>query len=406
MTELYRRKFLKYLLASPLLASEGFSKTQDALDPDLQYILGLENMLISGPEEALNIFDFEAVARENLPPAHYGYLATGVTDEQSQLANREAFRNLKLTARRINDVRTIDTSCEIFGRKWPSPIAIAPTSSQKAFHPEGELAVARTAKINNLLMMLSNVASTSIEDVNEARGEPVWFQLYAREHWDSSLKMIRRAEAAGCEVVVLTVDLKGSGKRETLNRFIKLDNRDCTACHGETRSAFRGRPMMDGIDLEAYLASATHFNTDLLDRIKDVTNMKLVVKGITHPQDAERCIEHGVDGIIVSNHGGRGQVSARGTIDVLPAIVDQVYGRIPILVDGGIRRGSDIYKALAFGADAVAIGRPYLWGLGSFGQPGVEKVINILSAELHAVMLQMGTASLEQITSDSVTRTL
>lgn len=404
MTDNYRRKFLQFLLASPLIANIGNAQVSEPLDPDLKYILDLKNLLISTPEEAINIFDFEAVARENLPPAHYGYLATGVTDELSQIANREAYKSLKLTARRINDVREIDTSVEIFGRKWPSPIAIAPTSSQKAFHPDGEIAVARAAKNKNLLMMLSNFASVSIEDVIEKRGEPIWFQLYAREHWESSLQMIRRAETAGCEVLVLTVDLMGSGRRETLSRFIKLDERDCTACHGEVRSPFRGRPMLDGVDFDAYVGSKTAFDTDLLDRIKDNSDMKLVVKGITHPEDAELCIEHGVDGIIISNHGGRGQVSARGTIDVLPAIVNQVYKRVPIFVDGGIRRGSDIYKALALGADAVGIGRPYLWGLGSFGQSGVEKVIDILSAEMGAVMRQMGTPSLKQISADSVTR--
>ncbi len=406
MADKYKRDFLKFLLTSPLLAAIGNAQETEDLDPDLKYILELKKLLISDPEEAINIFDLEAVARDKLPPAHYGYMATGVTDEQSQLANREGYRNLKLTARRINDVREVDTSVEIFGRTWPSPLAIAPTSSQKAFHPEGESAVAWAANKYDLLMMLSNFSSTSIEEINEIRGEPVWFQLYARAHLESSLQMLKRAERAGCEVVVLTVDLMGGGRRETLSRFIKRDTRDCVPCHGEERSPYRGRPMLDEIDVDAYIESPRLYDADLLNQIKDVTDMKLVVKGITHPDDAEKCIEHGVDGIVVSNHGGRGQVSARGTIDVLPDITTRVNKRIPVLIDGGIRRGSDIYKALALGADAVAIGRPYLWGLGSFGRPGVEKVIDILSAEFKGVMRQMGTTSIAQISASSVMKNL
>jgi len=399
-----RRHFLKFLLASPLLGHAALSQEidKDNLDPDIRHILELKKQLISSPEEALNIFDLEAVARNTLPSAHYGYIATGVTDERSQMANREGYRKLRLKARRILDVRNIDTSVALLGRKWPTPLAIAPTGHQRAYPPEGELAVARAAKNKERLMMLSNVTSTSLEEVNEARGEPVWFQLYARNHWPSNLTMIRRAEAAGCEVLVLTVDMVGPGYRETQDRFMRMDSRDCSACHGEVRSPFRGRPMYDGVDLDAYLGAQELFNWDLIKRIKDTTDMKLVVKGITHPIDAKLCVENGVDMIVVSNHGGRAQVDARGTIEVLPEVVAAVNGRIPVMVDGGIRRGSDIYKALALGATAVDIGRPYLWGLGAFGQEGVERVIDIFDAELKIVMQQTGATSTDQISKEAL----
>lgn len=399
-----RRQLLKFLLASPLLGTTAFSQETSIEDanPDIKYLKNIKKQLIESPDQALNIFDLEVVARHSLPPAHYGYIATGVTDERSQVANLQGYRKLKLKARRIMDVREIDTSVSLLGRTWQTPLAIAPTGHQKAYHPEGELAVARAAKNKDRLMMLSNVTSISLEEVNEARGEPVWFQLYARNHWPSNLKMIRRAEAAGCEVMVLTVDMVGPGYRETQDRFMMMDSRNCAACHGEVRSPFRDRPMYDGVDLDAYLGAQELFNWDLIKRIKDTTNMKLVVKGITHPIDAILCVENGVDAIVVSNHGGRAQVDSRGTIEILPEVVSAVDGKIPVMVDGGIRRGSDIFKALALGATAVDIGRPYLWGLGSFGQAGVEKVIEILDAELKVVMQQTGATSINKITRDSL----
>ena len=400
----FRRNFLKFLLASPLIGYTGITQASNGgiLDPDLQFILDLKKELISSPEDALNVFDLEAVARETLPPAHYGYIATGVGDERSQIANRQGYKNIRLKARRMVDVRNIDTSVTLFGRKWASPLAIAPTGSQRAYHVQGELAVARAAKEKGKLMMLSNVTSNSVEDVNEARGEPVWFQLYARDHWASNLEIIERAEHAGCPVLILTVDMVGDSYRETQDIFIRRDVRDCSACHGEVRSSYIGRPMYDGIDLDAHLAAGERLEWDLVKKIKDSTDMKLIIKGITHPLDAKLCVEHGVDGIIVSNHGGRSQADSRGTIEILPEIIKAIDGEIPVMVDGGIRRGSDIFKALALGATAVDIGRPYLWGLGAFGQAGVERILDILDAEFKVVMQQMGVTSIDQIKTSSL----
>lgn len=406
MTELkdsYRRNFIKFLLASPLLKLSPLAMAQTAgkLDPDIEFLLSVKRLLIEKPEEALDIFDLEAVARDVLPPAHYGYMATGVSDELSQIANRQAYKNIRLKARRLMGIRDIDTSVEIFGRKWPSPVVIAPTGSHQAFHPDGELAVARAAKEKNQLMILSTVASTPIEEVVEARGEPVWSQLYAGTDWNETLKIIKRAENTGAPALVVTVDLVGGGKRETLERFKKLDYRDCSTCHGEGgRNGLK--PMFEGLDMEAYGNGDQIFDWDLVKRVRDATDMKLVIKGISHEEDAKLCLSNGVDGIMVSNHGGRGQVSARGTIEVLPEVIRAVDGRIPVLVDGGIRRGEDVFKALALGATAIDIGRPYLWGLGAFGQAGVERALDLFNEELRIVMAQMGTSSLAQINEKSL----
>lgn len=406
MTDLkdsYRRNFVKFLLASPLLKFGTLAMAQQAskLDPDIEYLLSVKKLLIEKPEEALNIFDLEAVARDVLPPAHYGYMATGVSDELSQMANREGYKNIRLKSRRLMGIRDIDTSVEIFGRKWPSPVVIAPTGSHQAFHPEGELAVARAAKEKGQLMILSTVASTPIEEVVEARGEPVWSQLYAGTDWNETVKIIKRAENTGAPVVVITVDLVGGGKRETMQRFRKLDYRDCTTCHGEGgRNGLK--PMYEGLDMEAYRNGDQVFDWDLVKRVRDATDMKIVIKGISHEEDAKLCLSNGVDGIMVSNHGGRGQTSARGTIEVLPEITNAVNGRIPVLVDGGIRRGEDVFKALALGATAIDIGRPYLWGLGAFGQPGVERALDLFNEELRIVMAHMGTSSIDQINEKSL----
>ncbi|MCC3860502.1 alpha-hydroxy acid oxidase [Pseudemcibacter aquimaris] len=399
-----KRNLLKFMLTSPLMASAGFANAFDSekLDPDLEFILSLKKELISKPEDGLNVFDFEAVARENLSPAHYGYLASGVSDEISQIANRKALKRIKLIPRRLRDMQHMDTSITLFGRKWNSPIMIAPAGSQGAYHDDAELAVARAAKKRDQLMMLSTLSSKSLEDVNAARGEPVWFQFYPRQHWPSNEIIMNRAEDAGNEIMVITVDMIGKGKRETLERFIKMDDANCAECHGEVRSGFRGKPMLDNIDFDAYMGSDRSFGFDMLKRIIDTTSMKVLVKGITNAEDALGCLDAGADGIIVSNHGGRAEVSSRGTIDILPEIVRAVNGRVPVMVDGGIRRGSDVYKALALGASAVGIGRPYLWGLGAFGEEGVKAVLEILDEEFKLVMKQQGTNSINDIKENSV----
>ena len=403
--EIARRQFVKFLAGSPLLAYTGMSSlfAKDLLDPDLQYLLSQRRDIISSPEKAINVFDLEAVARKTLPPAHYGYIATGVTDEKTLIANREGFDNIQLRMRRLIDVRKIDTSIELFGVKWPSPIGLAPAGSQKAFHPEGEIAVARAARSRKHLQVLSTVATSSVEQVNEARGEPVWFQLYTMSYWPATLSMIKRAEAAGCPVLVITVDYSAGANRESQEIFNEQDSRDCTACHGSPgKPAPRRKPATSGLNFKTLKLGSDTRNWELIDKIRNATDMKIVLKGIVTAEDARLCISHGIDGIIVSNHGGRSAPTGRSTIECLPEVIAAVDGKIPVMLDSGIRRGTDIFKALALGAKAVFIGRPYLWGLGAFGQVGVERVLDILHAEFSLVMQQAGTVSIDEITPEQL----
>jgi 4-hydroxymandelate oxidase len=409
-----RRKFLQLLAASPLLALPGSShillqKLLASGNPGAKDAITLFESLeqgdapISSPEQALDVMDFEPVARKTLPPAHFGFLATGVDDDATVRANREGFTKLQIRARRLVDVSSIDMSVRLFGTAWDSPILLSPVGDQKAFHPEGEVAVARAARTKGHLQILSTVTSYSVEDVTAARGAPIWFQLYVNNVWDIVRAMVKRAEAAGCPVLVLTVDLKEGSNRETLFRAERADSRQCSMCHTNGFGGFgrvANRPMFAGLDVsKATNLISPALSWDYVKRLKDTTTMKLVLKGIVTREDAQLAVEHGVDGIIVSNHGGRAEETLRSTIESLPEVMEGAARKIPVLVDGGFRRGTDIFKALALGATAVGIGRPYAWGLASFGQPGVEAVLAILRRELQTIMRQAGTTSIDKITS-------
>jgi len=385
-----RREFLKFLAASPLIG------TMWADEPAPTTV-----------KDVVNVMDFEPLARKALPPAHWGYMATGVDDDLTLRMNREAFQHYQLRARRLVDVTEADLKTEIFGIRWEMPIYVSAVGSQRAFYPDGELATARAAKAKRTVQMLSTVSSNSVEDVGKALGAPPWFQLYMPTTWEDTEKMVRRVEAAGCPVLAWTIDLLAGRNTETGTRFIRTDTRDCTMCHtasprtaGNTQSN-RGRPMFAGLSGGMNPPGATWA---YVDRLKKLTKMKLVLKGIDTAEDAALAREHGADGIVVSNHGGRATETGRGTIDILPEVVDAVGKQIPVFVDGGFRRGTDVYKALAIGASAVGIGRPYIWGLSAFGQEGVERVLDIYRAELSLVMRQCGTPSIAQITRSSVLR--
>jgi isopentenyl diphosphate isomerase/L-lactate dehydrogenase-like FMN-dependent dehydrogenase len=398
-----RREFLKFLAASPLLAgcpallralsqSAGAPAATAAVD------------VIRSPAEALSVLDFESAARKVLPPAHWGYMTTGVDDDATLRANREGFTHYQIRPRRLVDVRKTDLTTDLFGSSWETPIVIAPVGGHKMFHPEGEIAVARAAKAKRHLQILSTVTTSSVEDVIQARGGPIWYQLYPTSSWDVRQKLVKRAEAAGCPVLVLTVDLSGGRNLETAERFKRLDTRRCESCHEPgPAGVYKRRPMFDGIDMTGVGVNDPALTWDDVRRLKDSMRMKLVVKGIDTHEDAELCLKYGVDGIIVSNHGGRATETGRATIDALPEVVQAVGSRIPVMVDGGFRRGTDIFKALALGARAVAVGRPYVWGLAAFGQPGVEAVLEILRRELDLVMRQSGVRSIREIGAAYVT---
>ena len=387
---LHRRRFLKFLAGSSLATLSGPAW--------LEHRAEAAESLITTPAEALNVFDFEPVARRELPPSHFGYLTTGVDDDATLRANREGFSRFQIRPRRLVDVATVDPSVELFGTRWRSPIVLAPAGSQKAFHPDGEIAVARAAGAKGHLQILSTGSTSSVEDVRTAHGGPIWFQLYPTDTWRIAHALVKRAEAGGCPVLVLTVDLPAGRNTETERRFARTDARQCSACHQGGLTGFvRRKPMFDGLDMTGVGLFSPRLTWDVVRKLKDTTTMKLVLKGIETREDAELCVRHGVDGIVVSNHGGRAEESGRSTIECLPEVVDAVRGKIPVLVDGGFRRGTDVFKALALGAKAVCIGRPYLWGLAAFGQPGVARVLEILDREFELMMKHAGVTSLSKL---------
>jgi isopentenyl diphosphate isomerase/L-lactate dehydrogenase-like FMN-dependent dehydrogenase len=401
-----RRRFLQYLAASPLLASGGVAayaaeapSPEKYADPMIWAPFNPQD-LIASPKDAINVFDFEPVARNTVPPAHFGYMASGIDSETTLRANRDAFAKYYLRPRRLIDVSRPDTSVELYGVKWETPIILAPVGGNKFFHETGEIGVTLAAKARNHLTILSTVSSMSVEEVIKAREGPVWFQLYATPSFDIAKALVKRAEAAGCPVLAITVDRLAGRNQETLFRLRRTDTRECSACHVPgLQGRLSHRPNFDGIDVSGLKAQeSSNLTWDTVRRLKDATRMKVLVKGILTAEDAKLCVDNGMDGLIVSNHGGRGEDNGRGALDCLPEVVDAVGSRIPVLVDGGFRRGTDIVKALALGAQAICIGRPYLWGLGAFGQAGVERVLELLRTELQTAMQQCGAPSVKDIT--------
>ncbi len=418
-----RRRFLKLLAASPLLSVASLAALPTALRDELLRMADgsggsggiggrppVDDFLISSVDEAVNVFDFEALAKANSLPEHWEYLAMGTGDHLTLEANREGFRRLQVRVRRLADIgggslSGVDMSTEIFGERWNTPLFLCPVASLRGYHTQGEVGAARAAGTRGTTVMQSTVSSNSVEEINEGLSQvgadPVWYQLYTLPEWNQTLSTIRRVEAAGCRYLLWTIDNIAGGKRETLRRALGPDGYNqplCQECHehepGYTKPMRRDLPEPSGERPEQ--------NWDYLQRLKDATDMRIILKGINHREDAERAVELGADGIYVSNHGGRTEESYRPAIFDLPEVAAGVDGRVPVFFDSGVRRGGDMFKALALGADAVGIGRPYVWGLTGFGQPGVEGVIDMLNNELRLVMGQAGTTSIDAITSDYV----
>jgi len=345
--------------------------------------------------------------RQNVPPAHFGYMASGIDDEVTLRANREGFLKFQLRPRRLVDVSKVDMSTEILGVRYPTPIIIAPVGGQKAFHEEGEVAVARAARAGNHLQILSTSTTSSVEEVTAARGAPIWYQLYATNKFDVAKAFVTRAEKAGCPAVAVTVDRNGGRNQETQRRMARTDTRDCSTCHDRSslQANQKRRSMYQGVDLSGLTnTQSSAMSWDYIKRLRDVTGMKMLLKGILAHEDAVLAVKAGLDGIIVSNHGARSEDSGRSTIDALPEIIAAVGGRMPVLVDSGFRRGSDIIKALCMGATGVCVGRPYIWGLGAFGQPGVERVLELLRVELSVMMQQVGAPTIKHLVPAMVRR--
>jgi isopentenyl diphosphate isomerase/L-lactate dehydrogenase-like FMN-dependent dehydrogenase len=396
MSSLDRRALLRFLAGSPLLA--GLAPLTSAL---------AEERTLASAAEALDVFDIEAAARRVVPPAHWGYLQSGVDGETTLRANQAAYSRYQLIPRRFVDVSKMDLSVEVLGTKMASPIMLCPIGSTRAMHPEGEVAVARAAKTKGALQILSTQSSFSVEDVAAARGAPVWFQLYTTNNFEVTKKLVKRAEAAGCPVVAVTIDTPAGRNTVTATRMRREDTRVCSGCHavderGNPRGGLTVKPMFADIDMQGVGLVSASLTWDFIKRLKDATKMKVVLKGIEAREDAALAVKHGADGIMVSNHGGRALESGRGTFESLPEVVAGAAGKIPVMVDGGVRRGTDVYKALALGASAVGIGRPYVWGVAAFGQAGTERVLDILNTELRLAMVGCGARNVREITRRSL----
>jgi isopentenyl diphosphate isomerase/L-lactate dehydrogenase-like FMN-dependent dehydrogenase len=420
-----RRKFLNFLAASPLVATPtvassiaallasapraGLAQSYDALR-EAKIATGADG-IITSPDAALDVFEFEPAAKKAMlaqgAPAHWGYLESGVDGDVTRDVNHTAYANYTIRVQRLIDARKIDTSVNIFGETWSSPIFCCPVSSLGAYNPEAGVAVARAAGKRKQQMILSTVDNASIVDVNKAHGSPAWFMLYPTDVWSVTQALVKRAEGAGSPAIVLTVDRQGGRNTETMFRLRRQDQRQCTACHkpGAFSNEVSRKANFNDIDVSKVTnLYGTGMTWEFVDRLRATVKGKLVLKGIMTGEDAKEAMRHGVDGVIVSNHGGRAEESGQATIGVLVEVVDAVGGRIPVLIDGGVRRGTDALKALALGASAVGIGRPYVWGLASFGEPGVDRVLDILDVEFITIMRQVGALNVAQITRDNVSR--
>jgi len=354
-------------------------------------------------QDLLSIADWEAAARAQLPKMVFDYYVGGSWDEITLRDNAGAFDQLRLNYRVLRDVSERSTATTVLGHRVALPVLIAPTAFQCMAHEEGEVATVRAAGAAGTIMIVSTLSNQPIEAIAAAATAPFWFQLYVYRDRGASADLLARAEAAGAEAVVLTVDAQvwGVRERDVRNRFqlpqgLKMNNllADLASLPADVEDSGLG----------AYVASM--FDPALswkdIEWLRSLTDLPIVLKGIVHPEDARLAAEAGVDGIFVSNHGGRQIDTAPATIDALARIVAASDGRLEVYLDGGVRRGSDVVKALALGARAVAVGRPVLWGLAVDGQGGVEAILDLLNREFDAVMALCGATRPDELDDDLI----
>lgn len=351
----------------------------------------------------INISDFETLARERMPQMAYDYYAGGALDEITLDRNCAAFEELRLRYRVLRDVSTRDLATTVLGSEIAMPILVAPTAFHQLAHPEGEVATARAAGRTGTVMILSTLSNCPIEEVVAATDEPVWFQLYVYKDRSVTRELIARAEEAGCRALVLTVDAPflGSRERDIRNRFELPDHLAASNVAGDSDLL----PVENNAsELASYVGEMfdPSLTWEVVEWLTGITSMPILVKGVVHPEDARLAASHGAAGIVVSNHGGRQLDTAPATIEVLPEIVEAVEDSLEVLIDGGIRRGSDVLKAVALGATAVAVGRPALWGLAVDGGDGVERVLSILRSELDVALGLCGFNRLSDLSADVV----
>lgn len=350
----------------------------------------------------MNVAECEQAARGRLPHAVYEYYARGAEEETTLEENAAAFRSIHFRPRGLVDVSEIDTRRSLLGVELPSPIALAPTAFHRLAHEEGESATARAAGRKGHLMIASSLATTRIEDIAAAGPAPLWLQLYVFRDRSLSEELVRRAVDAGCTAVCLTIDVPVAGNREhdARNHFSLGDAVEIANFAGYIQSRFPETNADSG--LAAFVAEQfdPSLTWEVVDWLRGIAGVPVVVKGIQHPADAELAVESGASAVVVSNHGGRQLDGAEPSIRLLPDVVGAVRGRVPVLVDGGIRRGSDVAKAICLGAEAVLVGRPYLWGLTLGGENGVSHVLDLLDGELRRAMALLGAPSLAELGPD------
>ncbi len=346
--------------------------------------------------EILNLLELEAAAQSKMTSMAFDYYVSGADDEITLRENREAFTRLALHYRVLTGLTDRKLETTLFGQKISMPVIAAPTAFQRLAHEKGELATAVATQKAGTIMTLSTIASTSLEEVRASSPDlDLWFQVYMYKDQGLTLELLRRAEAVGVKALALTVDTPFLGRRERdiRNRFSLPDN----IVLGNLMRGLNTLPTSAGSGLSAYVKEMFKLNlafTDL-EWLRNHTNLPILVKGICHPQDAIQSLEHGANGIWVSNHGGRQLDTSPATINVLPRVADAVAGAAPIILDGGVRRGTDVVKALALGANAVAIGRPILWSLAIDGEAGVTNTLELLRAEIDAALGLCGYSDLQ-----------
>lgn len=354
--------------------------------------------------EPVNLFDFEALARERLPSTAYDYYSSGANDEITLRENHAAYDRLRLRYRVLIDVSQRDLGTTVLGERVSMPILIAPTAFHRMAHPDGEPGTARAAGRAKTLMVLSTLSNTSVEEVAAAATSPWWFQLYVYRDREATRTLVQRVEGAGSKALVLTVDapLLGRRERDVRNRFQLPPGLSIENLAGAGKADLPSGVADSG--LAAYFAALLDPSLTWadVDWLRSITSLPIVIKGIVRGDDADRAMQHGAAAVIVSNHGGRQLDTAPATIEVLAEVVEGVRGRGEVYVDGGIRRGTDAFKALALGAQAVLIGRPVLWGLAAGGEDGVYQVLELLRAELDLAMALAGAPTLRDIMRDLV----
>jgi len=353
----------------------------------------------------LNVLDYEELARKKLSQPFFDYIAGGADDEVTLRRNREAFERIELKPRALVDVSVIDLSTNVLGQRVEMPVLLAPVAVQRLAHPEGELATARAAATNGTIMTLSTMASASIEEVAAASEGPKWFQLYVHRDRNVSKRMVQRAEAAGYKAVCLTVDVPRLGRRERDFRN-RLEYPPGVA-HRNYIGEVELPPLEVGAGESELSASADvlidpSLTWDAIDWLRSFTSLPIILKGIMTADDARLALDHAASAIVVSNHGGRQLDGAPATIAVLPEVVAAIEGRCEVLLDSGIRRGTDVLKALALGANAVLVGRAYIWGLAVSGEAGVTQVLSMLRNELELAMALCGCRSVAEVSPEVV----